>query len=168
MFQVVDEMNVSDRANNTGFVQVFNKVVSTYKVKQGGVVTMGVAEKVVKELMATDSNLMPLLLIINRNEYEKLSVGTDGPIIQKDIHQWFELSRSQYLTVPRSIMQAMPAEWQVKMVESLEELDEKFKWRPVSGDYLVRLKNDKGHYLTDPLAEYNHPDQEYIETLKLP
>lgn len=41
----------------------------------------------------------------------------DGPI-----HTWFELSYSNYLVLPRSLMQSMPVEWQQRMVACVEEL----------------------------------------------
>jgi hypothetical protein len=83
------------------------------------------------------------------------------------IHCWFELSYAQYLTVPRSVMEAMPIEWQERMVKCLEELDDTFAWRPSSGRYWVKLKNDKGYYEKDPLMEYRHPDREYIESIEI-
>lgn len=55
------------------------------------------------------------------------------------IHAWFELSYSQFLTVPRLFLQSMPAEWQAKMVDLLNELDESFDWRPEQGTYWVSL-----------------------------
>lgn len=41
------------------------------------------------------------------------------------IHEWFELSYAQYLTIPRSVLQSMPQEWQDRFVKCLEELKEK-------------------------------------------
>lgn len=75
---------------------------------------------------------------------------------KQDIHTWFELSYAQYLTVPRSVLQSMPIEWQHKFTELLYELDDKIDWRPKSGRYWVRLKDDKGRYVHDPLMEYRH------------
>jgi hypothetical protein len=70
------------------------------------------------------------------------------------IHEWFELSYAQYLTVPRSVLQSMPKEWQDRFVKCLEELDEKIDWRPQEGCYWVKLKDDKGRYMRDPLMDY--------------
>lgn len=81
---------------------------------------------------------------------------------------WFELSRAQYLTVPRSVMQAMPLEWQRKMAVLLSELDDTIDWRPKEGRYWVRLKDDKGRYVNDPLMEYRHPQKDAIKFLKPP
>jgi hypothetical protein len=35
------------------------------------------------------------------------------------VHGWFELSYAQYLTVPRSVLEAMPQEWQARFVHCL-------------------------------------------------
>ena len=84
----------------------------------------------------------------------------------EDIHTWFGLSYAQYLTIPRSIMEAMPAEWQERMVACLRELDDTFDWRPAEGRYWCRLKDSKGRYAPDPLIEYRHPDRVYIESVR--
>jgi hypothetical protein len=70
------------------------------------------------------------------------------------IHEWFELSYSQYLTIPRSVLQSMPEEWQERFVECLNQLDESIEWRPENGRYWVRLKDEKGRYVHDPLMDY--------------
>jgi hypothetical protein len=72
----------------------------------------------------------------------------------KDIHHWFELTYAQYLTIPRSILQSMPDEWQSKFVALLEELDETIDWRPSEGRYWVTLKDGKGRFVSDPLQDY--------------
>lgn len=82
------------------------------------------------------------------------------------IHEWFELSYAQYLTVPRSIMEAMPVEWQRQMTQLLTELDDTFNWRPNEGRYWVELRDANGRYRVDPLREYRHPDWDYIESIQ--
>lgn len=70
------------------------------------------------------------------------------------IHDWFGWSYAQYLTIPRSVLQSMPIEWQERFVKCLEELDEKIDWRPEEGCYWVKLKNDAGKIVPDPLMDY--------------
>lgn len=70
------------------------------------------------------------------------------------IHNWFELTYAQYLTLPRSVLQSMPQEWQARFVKCLEELDNTIDWRPAKGRYWVALKDDLGHYAHDPLQDY--------------
>lgn len=89
---------------------------------------------------------------------------SDGPI-----HNWFELSYAQYLTVPRSVMEAMPVEWQERMTKCLEDLDREFAWRPKGGGrYWVTLQDAHGKYVHDDFREYRHPDYEMIEKARRP
>ncbi len=85
---------------------------------------------------------------------------------REPVHNWFELTYAQYLTVPRSIMEAMPAAWQSRMVWLFTELDETFDWRPSEGRYWVELRDAEGRFVADRLKEYRHPDHEYIESLR--
>lgn len=87
---------------------------------------------------------------------------------REPVHFWFELSYAQYLTIPRSILEAMPVEWQDRFVACLNELDETFDWRPKSGRYWVQLKNGDGRYWQDPLMEYRRPNRRYIESIRRP
>jgi hypothetical protein len=88
----------------------------------------------------------------------------DGPI-----HGFFELSYAQYLTIPRSVLQSMPVEWQERFVKCLEELDDAFDWRPRRGKcyrvMLCEVKEDYsedgessewGRTIPDDLEEYRH------------
>jgi hypothetical protein len=49
------------------------------------------------------------------------ATDTDGPI-----HQWFGLSYCNYLALPRTLLQSMPAAWQERMVACLEELHDAY------------------------------------------
>jgi hypothetical protein len=75
----------------------------------------------------------------------------DGPV-----HDWFELSYAKYLTIPRSILQSMPVEWQERFAACLRQLDTALPWRPTEGCYWVKLKDGKGRYVTDPFDDYRH------------
>ena len=44
----------------------------------------------------------------------------------KDIHTFFGLSYSNYLVLPRTLLQSMPEEWQHKFVRLLDEYQEAF------------------------------------------
>jgi len=70
------------------------------------------------------------------------------------IHDWFELSYAEYLTIPRSVLQSMPVEWQERFVKCLEELDETIDWRPETGRYMVYLTDGNKRYAHDPLRDY--------------
>ena len=74
--------------------------------------------------------------------------GTDA------LHLWWGLSYAQYLTVPRSVMQSMPDDWQWRMAELLAEMDDAIDWRPKEGCYWCMLRGADGRYTLDPLADY--------------
>lgn len=74
---------------------------------------------------------------------------------ERDIQGWFELTYAQYLTIPRSILQSMPMEWQVRFVECLDQLDDSIDWRPKEGRYWVELRDSQGKFASDPLRDYS-------------
>jgi len=89
--------------------------------------------------------------------------------VKRKIHDWFGLSYAQYLTVPRSGLQAMRDDWQIKFVELLEEFDDTYDWYPKECTYWVSFKGTDGKFVsitTDPLMKYRYPDYKYIESLK--
>jgi hypothetical protein len=68
------------------------------------------------------------------------------------IHHWFELTYSNYLVLPRSILQSMPQDWQARFVRCLEEL------RDVAPDdapdsYWVRATSGN-RFVRDPYSNY--------------
>jgi hypothetical protein len=77
-------------------------------------------------------------------------------IDKQPIHEYFELSYAQYLTIPRSVLQSMPVKWQKQFVKCLVELDHAIDWRPDTATYWCLLRDNKtGRYLIDPLADYD-------------
>lgn len=70
------------------------------------------------------------------------------------IHNWFGLSYAQYLTIPRSVLQSMPDEWQERLVQCLQELDAAIDWRPPGGRYWVELRDARGRIAADPFKDY--------------
>ncbi len=75
--------------------------------------------------------------------------------MEEPVHEWFELSYANYLTIPRSVLQSMPTEWQSRFVKCLDELDETIDWRPQDGGrYSVQLRDKDGKFTKDPLADY--------------
>jgi hypothetical protein len=78
----------------------------------------------------------------------------DLTIDESPIHLWFELSYAQYLTIPRSVLQSMPTQWQQRFVDCLQELDNTIDWRPASGRYWVELRDDRGRFIEDQFKDY--------------
>jgi hypothetical protein len=75
-----------------------------------------------------------------------------GKVTGHPIHTFFELSYANYLALPRSILQSMPAEWQARLVRCIDELDVAFNWRR-SGCF-VNFRNRKGRFIEDTLGDY--------------
>ncbi len=65
--------------------------------------------------------------------------------VSNDIHTWFNLTYAQYLTIPRSVLQSMPLEWQQRFVKCLEELDDTIDWYPKEGRYFCELRKYDEH-----------------------
>lgn len=70
------------------------------------------------------------------------------------IQDWFELTYAQYLTIPRSVLQSMPEEWQARFVTCLDELDTQMDWRPREGRYWVELRDARERICHDLLRDY--------------
>jgi hypothetical protein len=90
----------------------------------------------------------------------------------RDIHTHFGLSYANYLVLPRTLLQSMPAEWQHQMVVLLEQMDSAFEhvpqaevyevtageWMPVGDMTDAQLKaagitQTRGNFATDDPAD---------------
>ena len=79
---------------------------------------------------------------------EPKHVRKEGPM-----HTFFGLSYASYLGVPRMVTQAMPVEWQQRLVDLLEEVKPELGWTD-HNDYAVNVRNEKGRFIMDPLRHY--------------
>ena len=71
------------------------------------------------------------------------------------IHEWFGLTYSNYLTLPRSLLQSMPDEWQERFVKCLEEMRAAFSHLGDMPDcYTVNARAAHGKFAHDPYADY--------------
>jgi len=79
-------------------------------------------------------------------------------IYPEAIHGYFELTYAQYLTIPRTALQSMPADWQRRFVACLRELDESFDWKPRHGNQFWILMRGAGHFIKladhEPFMDY--------------
>lgn len=73
------------------------------------------------------------------------------------LHAWFGLSYSNYLVLPRSLMQGMPSGWQRRMVRLLDEARQVYDSDKILDRYTVMLRGVGGRFVDDPLANYRHP-----------
>lgn len=74
------------------------------------------------------------------------------------VHAWFELSYSNYLVLPRSVLESMPLEWQRRMVLLLIQLQRKAEEADVTlvSTYWVRAVDEKGRFIREPMPHYRH------------
>lgn len=82
----------------------------------------------------------------------------DGPV-----HEWFSLSYSNYLVLPRSLMQAMPIEWQERMVKCLNQMRDATRHLNVNDNYTVHLRNEQRRFVSDPYSRYRRSQVEDLE-----
>lgn len=71
-----------------------------------------------------------------------------------DIHTWFGLTYSNYLVLPRSVLQSMSKEWQHRFVAMLDELYDAYgglDWP----NYHVQARDEEGKFRTDPIPYYD-------------
>ena len=84
------------------------------------------------------------------------------------ISEYFSLSYANFLTIPRLVMESMSTDWQKKMKDLLEEMDETFDWAPREGCYYVQLWTNEDDEESDriledaPLWNYRRGNVEYL------
>lgn len=71
------------------------------------------------------------------------------------IWSWFGLSYCSYMVIPRAVLCSMPVEWQKKMVDLINQVPKTLDW-PEDDDYTVQLRDERGRFKTDPLANYKY------------
>lgn len=78
----------------------------------------------------------------------------DGPM-----WNWFNLTYSSYLVIPRALLCGMPLDWQQRMASLLDECREVYDPYAINDNYTVLLKGKKGRFAIDPLRNYRHPPE---------
>jgi hypothetical protein len=75
----------------------------------------------------------------------------------EDVHGAFGLSYASYLVVRRSLLQEMPAEWQHRLVELMDQFHEAFP--EGDAEFAVFLRDPATRrFARDCLRDYRHPD----------
>jgi len=78
---------------------------------------------------------------------------------------WFGLSRAAWLTLPRSLMHAMPDDWQRDMACLLRQFNETYRSLPCEYSISVNVRID-GRFAPVPdwMGNYRHPDSELLRS----
>lgn len=102
---------------------------------------------------------MPVIGQINAaySGSEELSI----PVEEELIHGWFELTYANYLVLNRSLLQSMPAVWQARFVQCLEELRDAYSHLEHAGscgfggpEISVAIRSADGRFAGDPIPHY--------------
>lgn len=72
-----------------------------------------------------------------------------------DIHSWFGLTYSNYLVMPRAVLQSMPADWQEEFVTLLDEARDRFGGLNWPESYAVLARGADGRFTHDPIPHYD-------------
>lgn len=93
----------------------------------------------------------------------------DETVDPEPIHGWFGLSYASWLVLPRVVMEAMPQEWQARMVDLLREIDSTYDWLPRNSSPHVVFRDSLGYYASIPreLSQYRWPDREWLDRIKV-
>lgn len=79
------------------------------------------------------------------------------PLETEPIHNWFGLTYSNYLVLPRSLLQAMPVKWQADLVVLLNSMRDACEHLHLEDNYTVLLRGPNGRIKSDVYANYRHP-----------
>ena len=94
--------------------------------------------------------------------------GVDGlePSGHDDLWLWFGSSRSSWLTLPRSLMHAMPDEWQKKMAGLLDLWDAAWNTAHLPAPYVSAREGAKFTRWPEWLLNYRRPAQDEIDAVR--
>jgi hypothetical protein len=71
------------------------------------------------------------------------------------IWDWFGLSYSSYVVLPRRALCSLPIEWQERFVALMDEAQSLLPPEATEGEYMVR-KRIGGRFVADPNVPYKH------------
>jgi hypothetical protein len=79
------------------------------------------------------------------------------PMIDDPVHTMFGLTYANYLVLRRSVLQAMPTQWQRLFVELIQQINETLDLPDDMRDsFVVQLRDEQGRFTDDPYAPYRH------------
>lgn len=93
--------------------------------------------------------------------------ASDGRYTGGAVWQFFGLTRSSYLVLPRRALCSMPLDWQTRFVALLEEARAALPDEVHGAEYTVQLRGNGGRFKRDPMGDYrncapielNHPTE---------
>lgn len=74
--------------------------------------------------------------------------------LDSPVNEWFELTYSSYLVLPRLFLQSMPIEWQKKFIDLIEQIPETLDIdTSYTSNYLVKPRIN-GKFVKDIYSDY--------------
>ena len=81
---------------------------------------------------------------------------SDGACVESPVHVRFGLTYASYLVLPRLMLAQAPFEWQQRLVALIDEFNETFRHVERNDNYTVQVRDNRGRFVRDPLADYRH------------
>jgi hypothetical protein len=81
---------------------------------------------------------------------------------------WFGLSYSTWITLPRVLVHEMPDDWQARMYDLMQEWENTWDFSEMPSPYVLARKDNKFTKWPAWLLNYRHPSQQEIERLRRP
>lgn len=88
---------------------------------------------------------------------DPIEAVSPNPYFDGPIWNWFGLTYSAYLVLPRVSLCSMPIGWQRRFVVLMQQAEDMLPPEFHGGTYAVQIRGEHGRFITDPLADYRHP-----------
>lgn len=73
------------------------------------------------------------------------------------VWDYFCLTYSAYLVLPRVSLCSMPLYWQRRFVALMKQAEQMLPQELQGGEYAIQLRGPRGRFVKDPLCDYRHP-----------
>lgn len=78
------------------------------------------------------------------------------PDCHEPVRHEFGFTYANYFVRQRSVLQAMPIEWQRRFVQLMDELEAAIDIEAIPSSFHVHAVDDRGKYASDPYRDYRH------------
>lgn len=99
--------------------------------------------------------------VIEGEDEDEITVVEPAPELRPDfdgpIHNMFGLTYASYFVAHRSVLQAMPREWQERFVALMNELEEIVDISQIPQSFTVQTREGNGRFVKDPFCDYRYP-----------
>lgn len=118
--------------------------------------------------MQSKTTMKTTLLKSLPNESGQKLVTHDSLDVEDPINYSWLLYRTQYIVLDRTMLEAMPIDWQNRFVSLMDEIENEFNFYSenwIDFKYLVKLQKN-WQFIENPWWEYRHPNHDYINSIR--